>query len=236
MLTQTVLDFAGQVHTTSSTAATWSLFLEVGRRAGFTFGIAALSYLGRPLRERTFAQNMPRGFMEEYALRGCEGADPLATAHRSAIAPFKWHVSDWADQPSSQRWHDLMCDAGSSKLNGFSVPDRSSGSLKIIALLGTDCDTDPRTRTLLHFGALETLLRLQALGAPTNDRLPAHLSERERECLKWVMAGKTDWEISCILSLSQKTVNAYVERAKQKLGATTRAQAAVLALHAGVVI
>ncbi len=57
------------------------------------------------------------------------------------------------------------------------------------------------------------------------------LSPRERECLQWLVAGKGDWEIGQILSISEKTVNTHVERAKHKLGVATRAQAIVAALR-----
>jgi DNA-binding CsgD family transcriptional regulator len=58
------------------------------------------------------------------------------------------------------------------------------------------------------------------------------LTPRERECLQWVAAGKTDWEISQILSISEQTVHGYVQNALAKLGARTRAQAVALAIHA----
>jgi LuxR family quorum sensing-dependent transcriptional regulator len=46
-----------------------------------------------------------------------------------------------------------------------------------------------------------------------------------------VAAGKTDWEISQILSISEQTVHGYVQNAMTKLGARTRAQAVALAIQ-----
>jgi DNA-binding CsgD family transcriptional regulator len=57
-----------------------------------------------------------------------------------------------------------------------------------------------------------------------------NLTPRERECLKWVAAGKTDWEISQILNISEQTAHGYVQNALIKLGARTRAQAVAQAL------
>jgi LuxR family quorum sensing-dependent transcriptional regulator len=51
------------------------------------------------------------------------------------------------------------------------------------------------------------------------------LTTRELECLRWVAAGKTDWEISVILSISSATVRFHIDRARVKLGASTRSQA-----------
>jgi LuxR family quorum-sensing system transcriptional regulator CciR len=41
----------------------------------------------------------------------------------------------------------------------------------------------------------------------------AHLSRRELECLRWVAAGKTDWEIPALLWLSPETAHQYVKHA-----------------------
>lgn len=51
------------------------------------------------------------------------------------------------------------------------------------------------------------------------------LSKREVECLRWAAIGKTDNEISVILSLSHATVRYHVQRAAEKLNAVNRSQA-----------
>jgi len=56
------------------------------------------------------------------------------------------------------------------------------------------------------------------------------LTKRERECLSWVAAGKTDWEISEVLGISHETVHKHINNALRKLNATTRAHAVALAI------
>lgn len=56
------------------------------------------------------------------------------------------------------------------------------------------------------------------------EKAPA-LTQREHDCLAYVAAGKSDWEISVILSLSQTTVRFHLDNARCKLDATTRAHA-----------
>ena len=51
------------------------------------------------------------------------------------------------------------------------------------------------------------------------------LSKREVECLRWAAIGKTDNDISAILSLSHATVRYHVQRAADKLNAVNRSQA-----------
>lgn len=52
-----------------------------------------------------------------------------------------------------------------------------------------------------------------------------HLTAREIECLRWASIGKTSWEISRILSISEATVNFHLGNARRKLGAGSRGQA-----------
>jgi len=55
------------------------------------------------------------------------------------------------------------------------------------------------------------------------------LTDRERECLTWVSKGKTNWDISQILMITERTVQYHVENAREKLGVDTRLQAVVAA-------
>lgn len=51
------------------------------------------------------------------------------------------------------------------------------------------------------------------------------LSPRELEVLKWLKCGKTSWDISRILDISERTVNYHVNNILQKLDVTNRLQA-----------
>ena len=59
------------------------------------------------------------------------------------------------------------------------------------------------------------------------------LNPREIECLGWVAAGKTSNEIANITSLSEHTVNHYLQVCCKKLDAVNRIQAAVAATRMG---
>jgi DNA-binding CsgD family transcriptional regulator len=51
------------------------------------------------------------------------------------------------------------------------------------------------------------------------------LSPRELEVLKWLKLGKTSWDISVILKISERTVNYHVNNIMKKLDVTSRLQA-----------
>lgn len=55
------------------------------------------------------------------------------------------------------------------------------------------------------------------------------LTQRESEVLYWLTLGKTNRDISAILSLSARTVNKHLEQVFQKMGVDNRTSAAVMA-------
>ena len=75
--------------------------------------------------------------------------------------------------------------------------------------------------------------RLPMAGIPDID--PSAFSQRERDCLAWVARGKTNWEISQILSISENTVRYHLKRAFRRLGVHSRSGATYRAVKAGVI-
>jgi DNA-binding CsgD family transcriptional regulator len=61
------------------------------------------------------------------------------------------------------------------------------------------------------------------------------LTPREREALQWIAAGKTSWEASMILRVSEKAIDKIIASAVVKLNAVTRAQSVANAIRAGEV-
>jgi DNA-binding CsgD family transcriptional regulator len=57
---------------------------------------------------------------------------------------------------------------------------------------------------------------------------------RERECLRWCKAGKSAWDISRILGISERTAQFHISNAMAKLGAPNRITAVVMAIQRGL--
>ncbi|WP_435693900.1 helix-turn-helix transcriptional regulator [Rhizobium lusitanum] len=66
-------------------------------------------------------------------------------------------------------------------------------------------------------------------------RIVDALTDREIDCLNWTAAGKTSAEIAEILTLSEHTVNHYLNRATKKLDTVNRTQAVAKALRVGLI-
>ncbi len=76
---------------------------------------------------------------------------------------------------------------------------------------------------------------VRAMCAP--ERLPVGtiLSKREVECLRWAAVGKTDFEISLIMSRSRATVRFHIHNASTKLNAVNRSQTLFKAAQLGYI-
>lgn len=66
------------------------------------------------------------------------------------------------------------------------------------------------------------------------DALPFGLSTREAEVLRELVAGKSDAEIGDTLYISRRTVSAHMQHIYHKLGVSSRAEAAALAVRHGL--
>jgi DNA-binding CsgD family transcriptional regulator len=64
--------------------------------------------------------------------------------------------------------------------------------------------------------------------------MPA-VTRREKEVLKWVTCGKTNWETSVILCVSECTIRFHMNNVMKKLNATSKTHAVAIALAAGLV-
>lgn len=60
------------------------------------------------------------------------------------------------------------------------------------------------------------------------------LTKRELDVLSWTAQGKTAWEVSVILGMSEKTVNFHLGNAMRKLEVTSKHQAVLKCVAAGI--
>ena len=61
------------------------------------------------------------------------------------------------------------------------------------------------------------------------------LTKRELDVLSWTAQGKTAWEVSVILGMSEKTVNFHLGNSMRKLGVSSKHQAVLKALRLGLI-
>lgn len=177
----------------------------------------------------------PQAWAEHYFARSYHTIDPVISLGMAGILPF-----DWDQTPQgSQRIRDFFSEAAEFGVGrrGVSVPIR--GAVGDRALFSVTSSLTASEWRLFKREALGDLMMVafqfhQAViqhkrfgGVPSRPQL----APRELEVLKWAAAGKSIWDTSVILGLSERTVQFYLRNAATKLNATNKTQAVAEALR-----
>jgi len=174
-----------------------------------------------------FFQDWPPAWIELYVKRNFLAADYGVAEARRRIAPFTW-LEAKAERTLSRAEQDIWdtaCEWGWT--DGFSVPIHGPGGyFGLVTMAGKERELSSALRGELHQLAFLTHERCRALtGLAPVTNLQETLTHRELECIRWVVAGKTDAEIGNLLGVSQTTARTHIDQARRKLGARSRAQA-----------
>ncbi|HET6970520.1 MAG TPA: LuxR C-terminal-related transcriptional regulator [Phenylobacterium sp.] len=153
----------------------------------------------------------------------CFENNPLLEAIRGGLTRYRF--SDFAPRKSAGfgTYWEAMGEAGIAD----AVCATSYGRHRTIASLHLglrDPDLAPDDVLAVQLAGLMLTERLMTFAAPPEPDEP-RLTDRERDALSWVAEGKSDWEISVILGVSETTVRFHVDNARRKLGAVNRTQA-----------
>jgi DNA-binding CsgD family transcriptional regulator len=118
----------------------------------------------------------------------------------------------------------------------------TSGQLSFFSFISVDLANNERDQIMLRYLAPylhEAMCRATPVAPIPTPTAPipksSPLSEREIETLSWAMAGKTNWEISMILNISERTVKFHIQNVMRKLEASSRAHAVAIALGQGLI-
>ena len=109
------------------------------------------------------------------------------------------------------------------------------GLASFFSFAGGDLDNTVRHKGLLEY-LLPLLHRIMVTNvpAPSANHTIKGLSHRELTVLEWMKQGKTNWEISRIIGVSERTVRFHVESIFTKLNVGSRTQAVACAMEQGL--
>jgi LuxR family quorum sensing-dependent transcriptional regulator len=224
------LSFIAAVDRAGSADAVAETVLSVVRPFGFsqvfagiipTPGMSAQQQVANVVLHR-----WPDQWSQRYFSQGYLFDDPAIQRVTTSTEPFLWsELVD--DRPSAKR---IMGEAREFDLGyGFTVPmltlDGQSAGFSIASDRG---ELPPHYRGRLQ------LLAMYAFGRALSlvDMPPAvKLTPREADVLQWIAEGKSDWEISKILHVSEHLVDKMARQIRIKFGATNRTQAVAQALR-----
>lgn len=180
---------------------------------------------------------------KRYEGAGHAANDDLMKAGYRSPNYFTWQdYRDRTDVPGpQQRIFDEAAEFGLK--DGFYLPlHQRDGAMFAVALLSNrEIERKGRVLPSLHMLGVYYHLAVLRLVSRSKEFLSLasdpkfQLTPRQTECLQWVRAGKTDWEISQILGISEHTVIEHLEEARKRLNVRTRTQAVINAIHYGLI-
>jgi LuxR family quorum sensing-dependent transcriptional regulator len=187
-----------------------------------------------PLEPFVILNAWPGEWFERYDSRNYFDDDPVGQFALRQTQPFRW--SEIPHYLNSQpRSVVIMEEAKAFGLfDGYCIPLHSpSGGRGAIALAACQAmDFSASERAAVHVLALTAFGRFAALRGEVAAPAP-RLSRREREVLTWIAAGKSAWEVSCILSIAERTVIAHLENVRRRLDVANTLQAVVTCIRLG---
>ncbi|QUT05143.1 LuxR family transcriptional regulator [Sphingobium phenoxybenzoativorans] len=182
--------------------------------------------------------NYPAQWADFYASSALGVSDPVHRAsHRTGIG-FQWaripHLIPLTVQ--DRRIFSLGREQGIS--DGFTVPSNIPGEMFGSCSFATIAGKAvPQERLLLAqiVGgfAFEAARRLWTGRGESFGERKAILTDRQRECVLWATRGKSDWEISQIVKISEETVSRHIRHACERYGISKRISLVGLTLEDG---
>lgn len=181
----------------------------------------------------------PERFIEEYKARKYAQVDAVVKKNFSTYTYQHWSIDrhrDRAHQPV-----ELLSFAMEFGIRaGYAHGSRPFGTERGGSLFTfvSSSPIKPDTRTDIILELLVPHLHL-VLSKACSKKQPiingVGLSGREKEVLEWVKEGKSSWDISVILRISESTVNFHIYNIMQKLGTVNRPQSVAVASRLGLI-
>ncbi|GLR91405.1 helix-turn-helix transcriptional regulator [Bradyrhizobium iriomotense] len=239
-----LFSFVECANRTQSLKALFDLLVSCASEEGFTeIAYGALTF-AEPLRlpgcpPPLVAMKVPPEWCQRYLERKYYTVDPVVRRTPMFAGPFLWDelAKEHQLQACEQRVLREAREAGLK--NGVGVPlFGPSGRISVISFASRFDDADPQ-RNVKHLNVLAWHFHIAfaeiARPSDSGSNRKVSLSEREKDCLRWVAVGKSSWEIGKILNVSENTVNFHVKNAIRKLGTANRTHGLVKAIRLGLI-
>ena len=189
-----------------------------------------------------FISGYPQSWREHYNAQGYAAIDPTVQHSLRAVTPLPW--TEIAPlEAADPRVRAMMAESRDFGLvHGVTLP--LHGSRGELAMLNfASADPHPRQRETLeeYLPALHLLTAhfhehvRRVLDIITLPTAGGKMTTRESECLLWAAEGKTSWETSQILGISERTIIFHLQNAQEKLSASSRQHAVARAIATGLI-
>lgn len=175
----------------------------------------------------------PAEWLDLYVKRGFHLIDPIIKENFTNFGVQYW-TETYKKYVSPKEFITLAKDFGLKEGYSCGVMDHTQREASLFSLAGEISD-HPRNRLILDILAPHLHQALSHVSRGKRVQPTATLSAREKEVLIWIREGKSSWDISMILDISERTVKFHTTAILNKLGAANRAHAVAIALSSGMI-
>lgn len=207
-------------------------------RLGFAH-FAVTQHTDRPIADEAMVRlhNYPDEWVSYFDDNRLNLSDPIHRASQRVVAGFRWEQLPQIIRVTPADHKHLLLARDNGLAAGFTVPahiiGEATGSCTFAVGAQVDFPADALLEAqligLLAFDAARRIL-LGETGMPEHHR---PLTDRQRDCLIWNARGKSAWEISCILGISEATVIKHLKHALERYGVQRRTSLMIRALFDG---
>lgn len=209
-------------------------FLKVAMSA---YPIASISYIGLNILIRPGKDRLIQCVLSDKSVKQCMSCEPVRADRLARLAlPLRGPL-DWTSLPGDEETDALFGFAGGPEAGSqlISFPLRALDGECALLCVGARASADEwealKPTVMRDFQILGNYFHQHIMRIYGHDASKAMLvSARELDCLRWMAAGKTAWEASVILGISERTVRFHLNAAREKLDCLTTTQAVAKAV------
>lgn len=177
----------------------------------------------------------PTDWLKTYREQCYFSIDPVARVLFSANEPMIWReMRTRQKSKAAQTFYGRAAEFGLKEGFSFGARFARSPSASFFTCVGDDLTRTPRHMAVVKYLIPHLHAALSKVHLGLLKDAPA-LTPREVEVLNWAKFGKTNWEISLQLNVSERAVKFHIENAIKKLHANNRSQAIAVALSQGLI-
>ncbi|MEA2883830.1 MAG: LuxR family transcriptional regulator, quorum-sensing system regulator BjaR1 [Bradyrhizobium sp.] len=219
---------------TEQSAVIDRMSIELAKYGIDAWVITGLPSPGGRIEEMMLLNGWSQEWSSHYFKNNLVKDDPCVAHCFRSTGPFEWNDApyDPLTWPAAEKMMNDAADIGMRV--GFAVPIHTfAGFQAVVSMGGEHVNLSPLAKRAIHLMSLYAHDKASSVVRPRHQSSASLLTRREKEALRWVAAGKTAWEISQILSISQATVHDHLKAAARKFESSNRVATVVAALRRG---
>ena len=171
----------------------------------------------------------PEGLQQQRLQRGTITRDPIALEALRSKTPFTWSDAYCRTNKEGRKFIDETREVTSA--DGLLIPVHPYNSIPGCLSLGADhIELTREELSCIDVVSVQAFMKLVEILGPFPFEINVNLSGREIDVIHYAAAGKTNWEISKILNISEHTVRAYLQSAAAKLGTISKTHTVAVAI------